>query len=200
MKLIIIEGNIGVGKSTLTQKLANSLNAKAYYESVEDNPYLELYYRDRAKYALSLQFYMMSQRYKQHLEAIQHCWITHQTCIFDRSIYGDHVFTKQNYLDSCVSELDYKNYLNMKDHVCNNLLPPHLAIYLKNDPDVSYRNIQERGRDCEKAIELSYLKALHERHSELMQELSAMGSNIIEIDWNDFKPLSYVLEKIKDYV
>ena len=113
MKMIIIEGNIGAGKSTLTKQLAEKLNARAFYEPVESNPYLEDFYKDPKKYALPMQFYLMSVRYEMHQQGIEHTWRTGQTCIFDRSIYGDYVFAKKNWLDGNMSDLDFENYNKM---------------------------------------------------------------------------------------
>jgi len=87
MKMIIIEGNIGAGKSTLTKQLSEALNAKPFYEPVETNPYLEKYYLDPKQFALPMQFYLMSNRYELHQEGIKHIWKTQQSCLFDRSIY-----------------------------------------------------------------------------------------------------------------
>jgi len=200
MKMIIIEGNIGAGKSTLTKQLSETLDAKPFYEPVETNPYLDKYYQDPKKYALPMQFYLMSNRYELHQQGIEHIWKTQKSCIFDRSIYGDYIFAKRNWLDGNMSDIDFENYNKMRRVMFQNLMIPHVTLYLKNDPQVSYNNIANRCRDCEQTIPLEYLKGLDELYRELVYEMKGLGSTVIEIDWNEFRPLDYIMERLEGVV
>ncbi|MCB9063009.1 MAG: deoxynucleoside kinase [Halobacteriovoraceae bacterium] len=198
MKMIIIEGNIGAGKSTLTRQLSEALKIKPFYEPVETNPYLEMYYNDPKNYALPMQFYLMSNRYEFHLEGITHIWKTGQSCIYDRSIYGDYIFAKKNWLDGNMSDLDFDNYNKMRNVMLRNLMIPHITIYLKNDPTRTYENIKMRSRNCESDIPLSYLTGLDQLYHELMIDLKDKGSRVIELDWNEFRPVDFVVEQLKE--
>ena len=198
--MILLEGGISVGKTTLTKKLVEYYKGKAFYEPVETNPYLELYYQDRKKFALPMQFYLMSNRYEMHLEGIRNVWKNKTYSWFDRSIYGDFVFAKKNWLDGNMSDLDFENYNKMRKVMFSNLLTPHITLFLKCDPEVCLSRINSRGRNCEKTIPLEYLKGLNDLYKELMYELKEMGSNIIELDYNEFKPLEYVIEKLDPYL
>lgn len=198
--MAVVEGNIGNGKTFLTTKLSEYYNAKPFYEPVKSNPYLELYYQDRKRYALPMQFYLMSNRYEMHLEGIHHVWKTGGMCFFDRGIYGDYVFAKKNWIDGNMSDLDFENYNKMRKVMLKSLMVPHIIIYLKCDPEISLKRIMSRGRGCEKGIPLEYLKGLNDLYKELMYELKELGSNIIELDWNEFRPLEYVVERITPYL
>src|SRR5277367_3948639 len=94
--LIIVEGNIGAGKSSITKAIAEKLKAHAMYEPVESNPYLDDFYKDQKRWALEMQYWLMAKRFKMHEEAIEHIMTTGQAVIMDRSIYGDAVFAKKN--------------------------------------------------------------------------------------------------------
>ncbi|MBX9768369.1 MAG: deoxynucleoside kinase [Bdellovibrionales bacterium] len=199
MMMIIVEGNIGAGKSTLTKELAKHLGAKAFFEPVESNPYLESYYQDPKKYALAMQFYLMSVRYEMHLEGIEHIWRTGTPAIFDRSIYGDAVFAKRNWLDGNMTDLDFENYNKMRRVMFKSLMVPHVTLYLKNSPERTLQNINSRSRGCEASIPLEYLKGLHDLYRELTIEMDTRGSKVIEIDWNEFRPVEDVLEKLTEF-
>lgn len=199
MMMIIVEGNIGAGKSTLTKELAQQLGAKAFFEPVEANPYLESYYKDPKKYALAMQFYLMSVRYEMHLQGIEHIWRTGTPAIFDRSIYGDAVFAKRNWLDGNMTDLDFENYNKMRRVMFKSLMVPHVTLYLRNSPERTLQNINSRSRDCESSIPLEYLKGLHDLYRELIVEMDARGSKVIEIDWNEFRPVEDVIGKLKEY-
>lgn len=196
--LIIIEGLIGAGKSTLTKQLSDTLGAIAMYEPVEENPYLEKFYQDPKRYALEMQFWLMSNRYQMHREAIEIIWRTGKPVIMDRSIYGDAVFCKRNYLDGNIDELGYKNYMAMRKVMTNSLLVPQLSIYLQVDPNECNKRISSRGRDCEQTIPVKYLEGLEVLYRELMVELEEMGSNVVNIDWNEFKDPELVMLLIKN--
>ena len=198
MRMIIIEGNIGAGKTTLTKKLAEKLNAKLYLEPVESNPYLEKYYRDPKIYAIPMQFYLMSSRYEMHRQGIEHAWRTGQTCLYDRSIFGDFVFAKKNWLDGNMSDLDFANYNQMRKVMFKTLMTPHVTIYLKNEPEITHKNILHRSRHCEGAISLEYLRGLHDLYQEFIKDMKKIGSQVIEIDWNEFRSTDYVLEQLKE--
>lgn len=184
MRLICIEGNIGSGKSTLTKALATKLKASAMYEPVDENPYLEKFYDNPKRYALEMQFWLMSKRFEMHEEAIRHIWKTGQAVIMDRSIYGDWVFAKKNWLDGNIEDVGYKSYLKHRDVMNNKLLTPHIVLWLQAHPMTCQQRIAERGRDCEKTIPAEYLRGLHSLHCELMQEMRERGSRVLTLDWD----------------
>lgn len=184
-KLICIEGLIGVGKSTLTKALAEMLRAKPFFEPVEENPYLELFYNNPKRYALEMQFWLMSQRFQMHEQAIRHVWQTGQSVIMDRSIYGDWIFAKKNWLDGNIEEVGYKSYLKHRDVMSRYLLTPHTVLWLRAHPTTCLDRIGSRGRDCEKMIPLEYLYGLHSLHAELMEEMRTRGSKVVTLDWDD---------------
>ncbi len=192
--LIIIEGNIGVGKSTLAHQLADQNDFRLFEEGADTNQqfkkYLELYYQDPSRYALEMQFWLLSTRFKQHQEALQHIHQTGQCCIMDRSIYGDTVFAKRNFLDGNISELGYDSYLKHRDMMLRYLMVPQLTIFLDAKPEVCLERVKSRARNSESDIPLDYLNGINSLYMELLDELKTRGSQIRLLDWNKFQPLS----------
>lgn len=196
MQMIAIEGLPGSGKSTLMDKLAKELNARMFIEPVDTNPFLDLYYRDPKKYALAMQFHLLSERYRMHLDGIAHVWKTKQSVIFDRSIYGDLVFCQKNYEDGNMSMLEYMTYSNMRDVMLRTLMIPHFTIYLEVDPVIALRNIKNRNRECEQEIPLSYLQGLSKIYDQKMNELESMGTKLIRINWNEFGTVETIIKRM----
>lgn len=200
MRLICIEGNIGAGKSTLTGQLAEHMRAKAFYEPVGDNPFLERFYRDPKRYALDMQFWLMSRRFEQHEQAIRHIWQTGQSVIMDRSIYGDWVFAKKNWLDGNIDDVGYESYLHHREVMNRYLLAPHVVLYLDCKPEQCLTRIGDRGRSCEKTIPISYLQGLDDLHRELLIEMRKRGSKVVPLDWNEFKfnfEISHIAQMVR---
>ncbi|MCC6276603.1 MAG: deoxynucleoside kinase [Oligoflexia bacterium] len=196
--LIIIEGNIGAGKSHLTKALVDRLGARAMYEPVETNPYLEDYYSDSKRWGLEMQYWLMARRFEMHEEAIKHIAYTGQAIVMDRSIYGDSVFAKKNWLDGNIDDRGYKSYMQHRKLYIDRLLTPNVTLFLDVKPEVCYQRIHElRQRECESGVPLEYLKGLDKCYSELLMELEDRGSHVIRIDWNSFKTIDEVLEQLE---
>lgn len=197
MKLICIEGNIGAGKTTLSQQLAEEMGAKVFYEPTSDNPYLDRYYSDPKRYALEMQFWLMSRRFEMHETAIRHIWSTGQSVIMDRSIYGDWVFAKKNWQDGNIDDAGYDAYLHHRDVMSRYLLSPHLVLFLEVSPTNCLTRIHERGRDCEREIPLSYMQGLADLHQELAREMEELGSIVIRQNWEMFQPVEMIASLIR---
>lgn len=183
-KLICIEGNIGVGKSTLTEALANKTGAVAMFEPVEDNPYLERFYSNPKRYALEMQFWLMSRRFEMHEKAIRHIWRTGQSVIMDRSIYGDWVFARRNHLNGNIDMAGYESYLHHRHAMDRYLLTPHIMLWLNAHPQTCQDRIRSRGRGCETVIPIDYLQGLHALHVELMNEMRERGARVVSLEWD----------------
>jgi deoxyadenosine/deoxycytidine kinase len=196
--MICCEGNIGAGKSTFCKEISRLLNYKVMYEPVATNPYLEKYYADPKRYALEMQYYLMSARFFQHQEGIDHCWRTGQSVLFDRSIYGDTVFCKRNFLDGNIEQIGYDNYLKMRDVMTRFLMIPQLVVFLDVKPEICLERIKQRSRNCETNIPLSYLQGLHELYSELMEYMESLGSKVVRLNWNEFMPFGEVVKYLKE--
>ncbi|NDR60605.1 deoxynucleoside kinase [Fructilactobacillus sanfranciscensis] len=147
--VIITAGMIGVGKTTLTEKISNHLGTKAFYEPVGDNPVLPLYYKDPKQYGFLLQIYFLNKRFSMIKKALKD-----DNNILDRSIYEDALFTKENNKEGNISDVELEVYLKLLDNMMDELkqLPkkkPDLLVYAYADFDTILSRIKKRGRDYE---------------------------------------------------
>lgn len=182
-QLICIEGNIGSGKTTLATELGALMGARVMFEPVETNPFLERYYRDPKRYALEMQFWLMSRRFEMHEQAIRHIWETGQTVIMDRSIYGDWVFARCNYIMGNIDSVGWDSYCHHREVMSRYLLVPHTMLFLETPPSVCLDRIISRGRGCEKTIPLSYLNELSDLHRDLVSEMVMRGTEVIQFPY-----------------
>lgn len=156
--LIGIAGNIGVGKTTLTRKLAEKLDWQAYYESVIDNPYLNDFYQNMSRWSFNLQIYFLAHRFRSQKEIVE----SGKSAIQDRTIYEDvEIFARslheQNYMDA----RDYSTYRSLFYNMVPFLPPLDLIIYLKASVDTLMERIRQRGRDFERTIHREYIEYLN---------------------------------------
>jgi deoxyadenosine/deoxycytidine kinase len=156
---IAVAGNIGAGKSTLTNLLAKNFNWTPQFEDVENNPYLNDFYDDMPRWSFNLQIYFLNSRYQQIIEIKD----SPDTIIQDRTIYEDaEIFAPNLHKMGLMSTRDFENYKSLYATIISQIKPPDLMIYLKASIPTLVDNIQKRGRDYEENIRLDYLKRLNE--------------------------------------
>ena len=188
---IVISGNIGSGKSTLTGMLAKHYGWEAHYESVSNNPYLDDYYKDIARWAFNLEVYFLKERFKDVL-AIS---TADKTVVQDRSIMeGVYVFTTANHDMGNLSDRDYETYMTLFEQMMDVVKQPDLLVYLRASVSHLVGNIQKRGRDYEQSIQIEYLKELNERYEDFVMNKYKGPKIIVDKDNVDF------LNNPKDFV
>ena len=156
--VIITAGMIGVGKTTLTGKIAEHLNTKAYYEPVGENPVLPLYYANPKQYGFLLQIYFLNKRFSMIKQAL-----SDDNNVLDRSIYEDALFTRENNAEGNISDTELEVYLKLLDNMMADLnrLPkkaPDLMVYSETDFETILYRIKKRGRDYEQVDKNPELK------------------------------------------
>jgi deoxyadenosine/deoxycytidine kinase len=201
---VIVEGNIASGKTELSRWIAEKYNLKLFPEPVEENPYLNRYYEDTKRWALTMQLWLLAVRFKMHREGVDTAWRSvtgHNNTngvVFDRSIWGDTVFEMVNYKNANIDVEGHAHYRMHRDVMLEHAMVPHYTIYLDVKPEVCLeRIVKVRGRSCEKDIPLKYLQQLNDEHGELINELEKAGSKVIRIDWNEFRDFEEI-EEIRD--
>ncbi|MEK1440375.1 deoxynucleoside kinase [Limosilactobacillus fermentum] len=147
--VIITAGMIGVGKTTLTAKIAEHLKTKAFFEPVGENPVLPLYYKDPKQYGFLLQIYFLNKRFSMIKQAL-----SDDNNVLDRSIYEDALFTRENNAEGNITDTELGVYLSLLDNMMNDLerLPkkaPDLMVYSETNFDTILYRIKKRGRDYE---------------------------------------------------
>ncbi len=197
--IITIAGTVGVGKSTLTQKLADALDFKTSFEKVDGNPYLEKYYQDFNRWSFHLQIYFLAERFKEQKRMFQYGG----GFIQDRSVYEDTaIFARMNYDNGSMSQEDFETYNSLFQAMVMTPYFPHpdLIIYLEGDIDEIVARIGERGRQMELETPKEYWYNLHARYEEWIENFTTapvLRLNINEYDLvNDEKSLDYILTKI----
>ncbi len=198
-RLIFLAGNIGAGKTSLTERIGERLGWKTAYESVADNPYLPDFYQDMQSWSFHLQVYFLGHRAEQHL----HLANLRQSAILDRSIYEDaHIFARALHHMGNLNERDYHAYLRLFDLVVDNLPTPDLLILLKAPVSVLMKRIQRRARDIESSISEDYLSLLDRFYTEWIEGFDLCPVLTIHSDDLDFvhktQHLDIVVQKIKD--
>lgn len=177
-----ISGIIGVGKSTLTEKLGNILNFDIMREPVETNEYLDKFYNDMNRYSFPMQIYLLNHRFKQHQQMV---WSDKNT-IQDRTIYEDVIFAKLLNDSNLMEDIDFKTYKQLFDNMANFLHKPDLIVYLNVEPEEALRRIKLRNRECEQNITIEYLTDLKNGYEEWLKSIEN-NIPIIYLDWNEFQ-------------
>jgi len=156
-RLILVAGNIGSGKTSLTERIGERLGWRTAYESVADNPYLPDFYANMKAWSFHLQVYFLGHRAEQH----QELWDDPRSAIIDRSIYEDaYIFARALHHMGNLTDLDYKSYRRLFDLVIRGLPAPSLLVYLKAPVPVLMERIRRRARDMETGISAEYLSLL----------------------------------------
>jgi len=190
---LAVAGNIGSGKSSLTNLLSRRMGWKPFFESVEDNPYLSDFYADMNRWSFNLQVYFLSNRFRSH-KAISE---GPGSVILDRVIYEDaEIFARNLYEIGNMDERDYRNYVALYGVMTEYLRPPDLLIYLRASVDTLVRQITLRGRDFEQGIQRSYLEQLN-RHYERWVAGYRLGKMLtVEVDTTDFVNRASDLDRV----
>jgi deoxyadenosine/deoxycytidine kinase len=158
-KFVVVSGNIGVGKSTLVQRLADHLGWDPFFEPVGENPYLADFYRDMRTWSFHSQIFFLTRRLKIHRELSDHPI----SAIQDRCVYEDaEVFAHNLYLQGHFSDRDYRSYREMYEVLAGFLPPPDLVVYLRASVPTLVSRIAQRGRSYERTIAADYLSQLNE--------------------------------------
>lgn len=162
-KFILVAGNIGSGKTSLTERVGARLGWQTGYESVADNPYLPDFYADMRQWSFHLQIFFLGHRAQQHRQLAQ----TPQSAIADRSIYEDaHIFARALHHLNNLDERDYLAYREVYQLVTDTLPRPDLLLHLKTPVPVLLERIQQRGRGIESGITADYLSLLDQFYEE----------------------------------
>ncbi len=198
-RFVLVAGNIGTGKTSLTERLGARLGWRAAFESVADNPYLPDFYADMAQWSFHLQVFFLGHRAQQHVE-LATC---PESAIADRSIYEDaHIFARALHHLNNLDERDYYAYRAVFDLVAGGLPRPDLLLYLKAPVQVLLERIRRRGRAIESGISAEYLSLLESFYDEWMAGFDLCPALTIRSQDLDFvnKPqhLDVVVNRIQD--
>ena len=181
---IAIAGNIGSGKSTLTRMLARHYGWEARFEQVDENPYLDDYYRDIQRWSFNLEVYFLKERFHDLLDIAK----ADHTIVQDRTIFeGVYVFMQNNKEMGNLSNRDYETYMELFEQMMTIARYPELMIYLRASVPHLVGNIQKRGRDYEQQIQLEYLENLNRRYDDFIYNRYKGRVMVIDKDTLDFE-------------
>ena len=192
-KHIAVAGNIGSGKTTLTQLLSRHYGWKPHYENNAENPYVSDFYRDMKHWSFHMQVYYLNQRFEQML----HFRKGDETVIQDRTIYEDaFIFAPNLHSMGLMTTRDFENYFSLFNLMDSFVSSPDLLIYLRASVPTLVNQIQQRGRDYEESIRLDYLKRLNERYEAWISTYDKGKLLIVDVDNNNFMENQEDLGKI----
>jgi len=196
-KHIAVAGNIGAGKTTLTEMLSKHYRWIPHFEDVDQNPYLFDFYEDMPRWSFNLQIYFLNSRLTQLLEISRGT----ETVIQDRTIYEDaNIFAPNLHEMGLMSKRDYENYYAFFQTLRQMVQPPDLLIYLQASVPTLVGQIQKRGREYEENIRLDYLKRLNEYYNKWIESYKEGPLLIVNVDKNKFaeheEDFGYIIQKI----
>jgi deoxyadenosine/deoxycytidine kinase len=182
-KHVAVAGNIGAGKTTLTEMLSKHYRWIPQFEDVDHNPYLMDFYEDMPRWSFNLQIYFLNSRLNQLLDIHRGT----ETVIQDRTIYEDaNIFAPNLHEMGLMSKRDFDNYFLFFQTLKTMVQPPDLLIYLKASVPTLVSQIQKRGREYEENIRLDYLKRLNEHYTKWIDGYKEGPLLVIDCDKNKF--------------
>jgi len=195
---IAIVGNIGAGKTTLTEMLAKNYGWEPLYEAVDNNPYLEDFYSDMKRWSFNLQIYFLNSRYRQIFDIQK----SGRNIIQDRTIYEDAYIFAENLHDmGLMTTRDFENYESIFHNMTEYIKPPDLLVYLKASVPTLVNNIQRRGREYEIGIRIDYLSKLNEKYDKWIKGYKLGKLLVLDKDNLDFanntEDMANIIQKIE---
>jgi deoxyadenosine/deoxycytidine kinase len=177
--VIIIEGQIGVGKTTMGVVLERALDIKLYRElqRPETLSLLDRFYADQRRWAFTLQIHFLNERFRM-IKQIRDAG----GGALDRSIYGDRIFADVLHEDGQMNEEEYVTYTTLLDNMLEHVQPPDLLIYLDCAVDTALRRIKERDRGLESSIPRDYLERLNQRYLRFYDAYDVSPKMLIDTD------------------
>jgi len=178
---VVIEGNIGAGKTTLAKMLAEDYQANLLLEEFADNPFLPKFYQNPEKYAFHVELSFMATRYQQLVNKLPY------QNLFKTFSLADFYFSKSLlFARITLSESEYRLYRQIFNIIYKSIPRPDLYVYLHVDVDKLLNNIQQRGRDYEKDLQGDYLKQLEKEYFSYMKRQTDMRMVVLDMNNIDF--------------
>lgn len=198
-KFVAVAGNIGVGKTTLVQKLCDNLGWTPFFEPERENPYLPDFYKDMQTWAFHSQVFFLTRRLRAHKDLCVHPG----SVIQDRSVYEDaEIFAQNLYQQDQIGDRDYQTYLELYHVLVEFLPPPDLVLYIKASVPTLLTRIKQRGRDYEEEIDPGYLEGLNILYNQWIDAFNLCPVLTIPGDDLDFVAnnghLDLVIDKIQE--
>ena len=191
-KVIVVEGLIGSGKTTLSEELGVALNALTLFEPDEKdagNPYLADYYEAPERWSFILQVHQLQARYRMHLQAQWHAMQGMGHAVLDRSYFGDTAFARLQLKLNMMSQREFNTYQSIYHAMTAGVLLPNVCIRVLASPEVCNQRVakrmeQQTGRKCEEAIDLNYLRGLEREIDHMVSVLRSQGVAILDVPWD----------------
>jgi len=198
---IAISGNIGAGKTSLTELLSKHYGWEAHYEDVIDNPYLDDFYNHMERWSFNLQIYFLKSRFEQLLKIKNF----NNVIVQDRTIYEDaHIFAPNLNSMGLMNQRDFKNYQELFELMESQIQGPDLLIYLRSNIPNLVNKIHKRGREYENSISIDYLSRLNERYEAWTSTYDKGNIIKIDVDELDFvenkEDLKLIIAKVDDEI
>ena len=191
-RYIVVEGNIGAGKTTLTEAYCRHLNAKEIYEQFVDNPFLPLFYENPDKYAFQLELSFLVERFRQLKEELE-------SSLFHDAIVADYYLKKSLiFASTTLDEADFKLYARIFHSMTSTLPEPDIVIYLHQNPEQLLQNIARRGRTYESNISNTYLEQIQKSYFRFFKQVSAFPVVVVDCQNIDFVADKAYLNKLLD--
>lgn len=191
-RFIAVAGNMGAGKTSLTQFLCSKYGFEPVYEPFSTNPYLDDFYQDMKGWAFHSQLYFLTHKFRLHLGLTASA----RTVVLDRTIYEDaEIFARNLYRAGHMSKRDWQTYTELYDAMKAALQPPDLLIYLRCDVRGIRHRIRTRGRPSEQAIPLDYIRRLNGLYEEWIEGYTQSPLLIWESGRQDY--LTHIVDRIE---
>lgn len=178
-----IAGNIGSGKTSLTELLAKHFGWTPHYEQVATCPYNDDYYKDMQRWALNMEVYYLKERFRDLLRIAK----STETVVQDRTIYeGVYIFATANREMGNISERDFDTFMGLFESMMMAVRQPDLLVYLRASVPHLVQNIQQRARAYEQNMQMEYLIHINQKYEDFVQNHYSGPKLIINMDELDF--------------
>ncbi len=194
-KFVVIEGNIGAGKTSFVQQITQEFDAKSVYEEFADNPFLAKFYKNPERYSLQLELSFLIDRFKQLQRELSSRDVFHSLIVSDYYFSKSLIFSKNT-----LSGDEYRLYRRIYFSIYSNLPKPDLYVYLHKNTDNLLQNIKKRGRSYEKDINAEYLANIQSGYFEYFKQQSNFKFLVIDTNEVDFVNNKADYELVKDII